>query len=158
MKQQLVTEYSKDLISIKKGTKIDFTYDYLNQSSLRFNSRNQNLKLVFSNDLNDSLVIDYNSKQKIFSIDRKHSGYVDFEKTFGKDIHKTSLTNLVSESVDYQIILDWSSIEIFINGGVYSFTEQLFPKKPYTKLSIQSDENQEITNLTINKIKGIWQK
>lgn len=158
LKQQLVTEYSKDLISIKKGTKIDFTYDYLNQSSLRFNSRNQNLKLVFSNDLNDSLVIDYNSKQKIFSIDRKHSGYVDFEKTFGKDIHKTSLTNLVSESVDYQIILDWSSIEIFINGGVYSFTEQLFPKKPYTKLSIQSDENQEITNLTINKIKGIWQK
>lgn len=158
LKQQLVTEYSKDLISIKKGTKIDFTYDYLNQSSLRFNSRNQNLKLVFSNDLNDSLVIDYNSKQKIFSIDRKHSGIVDFEKTFGKDIHKTSVSNLITDAVDYQIILDWSSIEIFINGGVYSFTEQLFPKKPYTKLSIQSDENQEITNLTINKIKGIWQK
>nr|WP_315166375.1 glycoside hydrolase family 32 protein [uncultured Flavobacterium sp.] len=157
-KQQLVTEYSKDLIAIKKGTKIDFTYDYLNQSSVRFNSKNQNLKLVFSNDLNDSLVIDYNSKQKIFSIDRKHSGIVDFEKTFGKDIHKTSVSNLVSDAIDYQIILDWSSVEIFINGGVYSFTEQLFPKKPYTKLSIQSDENQEITNLTINKIKGIWQK
>ncbi len=157
-KQQLVTEYSKDLISIKKGTKIDFTYDYLNQSSIRFNSKNQNLKLVFSNDLNDSLVIAYDSKQKIFSIDRKHSGFVDFEKTFAKDIHKTSVSNLVSDAIDYQIILDWSSIEIFINGGVYSFTEQLFPKKPYTKLCIQSNENQEITNLTINKIKGIWQK
>lgn len=87
-KQQLVTEYSKDLISIKKGTKIDFTYDYLNQSSIRFNSKNQNLKLVFSNDLNDSLVIDYYSKQKIFSIDRKHSGFVDFEKRLQKTFTK----------------------------------------------------------------------
>lgn len=157
-KQQLVSDYSKDLTPLKKGTKIDFTYDHLNQSALQFNSKNQNLKLIFSNDSNDSLVLNYDAKQKIFSIDRRHSGLVDFEKTFAKDIHKTSVSNLVSDAVDYQIILDWSSIEIFLNKGVYSFTEQLFPNKPYTKLSIQSNENQEIKNLTINKIKRIWQK
>ncbi|MDI5893734.1 GH32 C-terminal domain-containing protein [Flavobacterium algoritolerans] len=43
-----------------------------------------------------------------------------------------------------------------MNGGVYSFTEQIFPSKPYTKLSIQSNGNQEIKNLTISKVKGIW--
>ncbi|MNL53210.1 hypothetical protein D3C87_1764410 [compost metagenome] len=81
---------------------------------------------------------------------------MDFEKTFGKDIHKTHIPNITSNTIDYQIILDWSSVEIFLNGGVYSFTEQIFPQKPYTKLSIQTDENQEIKNLTVHKIKGIW--
>jgi fructan beta-fructosidase len=52
--------------------------------------------------------------------------------------------------------LDWSSIEIFLNGGVYSFTEQIFPNQPYTKLTIQSDENQEIKTLYFQSIKGIW--
>ncbi|MNR92205.1 Levanase precursor [compost metagenome] len=155
-KKQQVSAFSKDLISIKAGEKTTFTYDYFNQSELQFNTEAKNLKLVFSNDVNDSLVINYDAKQKTFSIDRRHSGIVDFEKTFGKDIHKTHIPNITSNTIDYQIILDWSSVEIFLNGGVYSFTEQIFPQKPYTKLSIQTDENQEIKNLTVNKIKGIW--
>ena len=52
--------------------------------------------------------------------------------------------------------MDWSSIEIFLNGGVYSFTEQIFPNKQYTTFSIQSDEKQVINDLKIHKIKGIW--
>jgi fructan beta-fructosidase len=93
----------------------------------------------------------------MFSIDRRHSGIVNFEENFGKKIHTTSTPNIITETIDYHILLDWSSVEIFLNGGVYTFTEQLFPKKPYTKLRIQSNENQEIKNIKINKIKGIWQ-
>jgi fructan beta-fructosidase len=52
-------------------------------------------------------------------------------KSFGKQIHKTAVPNIVSNTIDYQIILDRSSIEVFLNGGVYSFTEQIFPTKPY---------------------------
>ena len=95
-------------------------------------------------------------KLKTFAIDRSHSGIVNFEKSFGEKIHNTKIPNITTKTIDYQIILDWSSIEIFLNDGVYSFTEQIFPNKPYTKLSIQSDRNQEIKNLTISKIKGIW--
>ncbi|WP_310380865.1 GH32 C-terminal domain-containing protein, partial [Flavobacterium sp.] len=103
------------------------------------------------------LVINYDSKQKIFSVDRSHSGIVNFEKSFGKEIHKMATPNIISETINYQIILDWSSIEIFLNNGLYSFTEQLFPNKPYTKLSVQSDENQELKNINIYKINGIWE-
>jgi len=78
------------------------------------------------------------------------------EKSFGEKIHYTKTPNIISETINYQIIIDWSSIEIFLNGGVYSFTEQIFPNKPFTKLSIQSDKNQEINDLNIHKIKGIW--
>jgi fructan beta-fructosidase len=123
---------------------------------LCFNAKNKDLKLVFSNESKDSLVLNYNAEQKTFSIDRRHSGIVNFEKNFEKKIHTTAVSNIISETIDYQIILDWSSVEIFLNGGIYTFTEQIFPKKPYTKLSIQSNESQEIKNITIHKIKGVW--
>jgi fructan beta-fructosidase len=155
-KKQLAPAYSKDMLLIKPQQKTSFTYDNFNQSEIKFKAASKNLKLIFSNEVNDSLVLNYDASQKTFSIDRRHSGIVNFEENFGKNIHKTVTKNLISESIDYQIILDWSSIEIFLNDGVYSFTEQVFPNKPYTKMSIQSDEKQEIKNLTIHKIKGIW--
>jgi fructan beta-fructosidase len=155
-KKQLVSEFSKDLLSIKPQQKINFTYDNFNQSEIKFKAASKNLKLIFSNEVNDSLVLNYDAVQKTFSIDRRHSGIVNFEENFGKEIHTTATPSIISKTIDYQIILDWSSIEIFLNGGVYGFTEQIFPNKPYTKLSIQSDEKQEIKNLTVHRIKGIW--
>ena len=157
LKTIIIPEYSEELLTIQANKKIVFEYNHLNQSQIDFKAFAKNLKLTFSNEVNDSLVLVYDHKMNTFSIDRTHSGLVNFEDHFGKSIHKTETPNLTTATLEYQIILDWSSIEIFLNGGVYSFTEQIFPNKPYTKLSIQSDEDQEIKNLNIAKIKGIWE-
>ncbi|MFV5684185.1 glycoside hydrolase family 32 protein [Flavobacterium sp. GB2R13] len=157
LNKQFTTELSKDLLSLNANHTITINYDNLNQSDIKFKAYSKNLKLIFSNEAKDSLVIDYDAKQKTFSIDRRHSGIVNFEANFGKKIHKTSTSNIVSKTISYHMILDWSSIEIFLNDGIYTFTEQIFPKKAYNKLSIQSNENQEIKNIEISKIKGIWQ-
>jgi fructan beta-fructosidase len=153
----LTTDFSKEKIEIKKGEKKSFVYSNLNQSQIKFQSQNKDLKLVFYNEANDSLVLHYNAKKQLFSIDRRHSGKVNFEKSFGEKVHTTPTPNLISKSIDFQIILDWSSIEIFLNGGVYTFTEQIFPNQPYTKLSILSIDNQEIKKITIASVKRIWQ-
>lgn len=153
---QLVTAFKKDRIEIKKGSKKTFVFPKLNQSQIQFKSENKELQLIFSNEVNDSLVLNYDAKNQNFSIDRRHSGKVNFEKSFGEKIHTTPTPNLISKSLDFQIILDWSSIEIFLNEGVYTFTEQLFPNQPYTKLIIQSSENQEIKNVYFQSVKGIW--
>lgn len=155
-KTQLKLAFTKNLLVLKPKQKATFNFNNLNQSQLIFNADAKDLKLVFSNDVKDSLVLNYDAKQKTFSIDRRHSGNVSFESSFGKSIHSTLTPNLISEIIGYQIILDWSSIEIFLNDGVYSFTEQIFPKKPYTKLLIQSEENQKIRNFEISEIKEIW--
>jgi fructan beta-fructosidase len=81
---------------------------------------------------------------------------VDFEKSFGEMIHTAPTENLTTTIIDFQIILDWSSIEIFLNGGVYSLTEQIFPNQPYNKLTIESNDKQEIKNITISSLKGVW--
>lgn len=156
LKNQLIEVFSKDLIVLNPKQTTTVNYPKLNQSQIQFTAVAKNLKLVFSNEVKDSLVLHYDGKRKSFSIDRRRSGNVNFEPSFGKTIHTTATPNLFSETIDYQIILDWSSIEIFLNDGIYSFTEQIFPKKPYTKLRIQSEENQEIRNFEISEIKGTW--
>ncbi|MFV8373702.1 glycoside hydrolase family 32 protein [Flavobacterium sp. LB1P71] len=156
LKKQMISEFSKEKIDITANQTVTIKHNNLNQSEIKFKAQSKNLKLIFSNNTKDSLVIDYDATQKTFSIDRRHSGIVNFEENFGKKIHKTSIPNIVSETIDYRILLDWSSIEIFLNEGIYSFTEQIFPKKPYTVLHIQSNQDQEIKTITINKIKEIW--
>lgn len=154
--KQLSTDFSIEKIKLNKGVDKAFAYSNINQSKIQFKAENKNLKLVFSNDANDLLVLQYDAQKQTFAIDRRLSGKVNFEKSFGEKIHTTPTPNLITKNIDFQIILDWSSIEIFLNGGVYSFTEQIFPNQPYTKLTIQSDENQEIKTLSFQSIKGIW--
>lgn len=150
--------FTSNIIPLKANKKTNFKYEAFNQSEIRFKAANIDLQLVFSNDVKDSLVLHYNSQSKIFNIDRRKSGKVDFEKNFGKDIHKSNVSALIADQIDFQIILDWSSIELFLNDGLYSFTEQIFPQKPYTQLSILSTENQELQNFTISSISSIWSK
>lgn len=156
LKKQLVLDFSEQSIVLKAGQKTIIKYNDLNQSDISFTAETKNLKLVYSNEENDSLVIDYDSKKKIVSIDRRNSGIVNFDPTFGAQIFKTQVPNLISKTIKYHIILDRSSAEIFLNDGIYTFTTQIFPKKPYTQLSIRSDQDQEIIKIAINKVKGIW--
>ncbi len=153
----LIPDYFQDRITLKKGKPLFFSYPNLNQSQITFKASNKNLKMVFSNDFNDSLVIQFDSKNKIFSIDRTKSGNVEFEKSFEKNIHLTSAHNLITENIEFKIILDRSSIEIFLNEGIYVFTEQIFPNKPYTKLKLESSENQTLKQLSLQSVKRIWQ-
>lgn len=150
--------FTSNKVKLKANQKTKFKYEAFNQSEIRFNAANKNLQLVFSNDVKDSLMLYYNSQSKTFSIDRRKSGKVAFEKNFGKDIHKSNVSALVTDKIDFQIILDWSSIELFLNDGLYSFTEQIFPQKPYTQLSILSTEDQELNDFTISSISSIWPK
>lgn len=158
LESQLKLDYSNAKITLKPNQKQEINYPNFNQSVLKFKAQAKDIKLVFSNESKDSLTIEYNAKQKTFSVDRCHSGFVNFEKSFGKQIHKTTVPNIVSNAIDYQIILDWSSIEIFLNGGVYSFTEQIFPTEPYKKLTLIATDNQEITDFSIQFIDSIWIK
>ncbi len=158
LESQLKLEYSNPIMALKANQRQEINYTNLNQSEIKFKAETKDLSLVFSNESKDSLTIEYNAKQKSFSVDRRHSGIVNFEKSFGQQIHQTSVPHIVSNTIDFQIILDWSSIEIFLNGGVYCFTEQIFPTKSYTKLTITSKENQDIKDFQINYIESIWNK
>jgi len=102
------------------------------------------------------LALQYNANTNAFSIDRTLSGLIDFEENFGKEIHVIQTPNILGSNIEFKVFSDQSSIEVFINGGTYTFTEIVFPKKPFNKLEIFGDENKEIKNLSIKKMNTIW--
>jgi fructan beta-fructosidase len=99
----------------------------------------------------------YVAKTKTWSIDRSLSGKVNFDPAFAASPQQTQVDFDATSPIDFELYLDWSSMELFLNNGQYCFTNQLFPAKPYTKLSIYST-HQEITNFSIKAIKSCWTK
>ena len=61
----------------------------------------------------------------------------------------------VETSVDFQVYMDQSSVEIFVDGGRYVFTNQIFPVQPYNQLRLHGEAT-TIQQLEINKINSTW--
>ncbi len=91
------------------------------------------------------------------TVDRRKSGIVDFEESFGKLIHKQAYKPS-DTLVEVRMIVDRSSIEIFVDEGRYVFTEQVFPKEPFTKLEIISKTASFLKGVEIFLVKPIWKE
>ena len=131
-----------------------------NASEIRFITSSRQFNMSFSNQLNDELILSMNADKGIFKIDRSHSGNVDFEDSFKND-SSMPVTNLPEgEAFEVRILMDWSSIEVFIGNGQYVMTQQIFPKSPYENFKIEntnSEINQIVLNdFQINGISRIW--
>ena len=136
----------------------DFNYEFqnLNQSAISFKTKlSNNIRLEFSNQKMETLVFEIDPANKEMVVNRKGSGLIDFEKRFAENIHTLPYINSEKE-VDVRIILDWSSIEIFIDNGKYVMTEQVFPTEFYTKLKMSSVGKVEVKNFKLSNINSIW--
>ena len=161
LRSKIVSEFSniteKEDIEIQKNEtgEIQITSLKLQQSVISFDAEVEDeIKLEFSNSLGDKYILAYNSKTGIFSTDRTQSGLVDFNDKF---IQKSKQTIQIGEQekLSFQLILDASSIEIFINDGEFVMTNQLFPKKDLTKFKIFPSKN-TISNIEMLTIKSVF--
>ncbi len=59
---------------------------------------------------------------------------------------------------EVRILVDSSSIEIFVNKGEYVMTAQLFPNAPYTDLTFENlgREAIQLKDFEISGVEGIW--
>ena len=67
----------------------------------------------------------YEVKQNKLCVDRTRSGLIDFHKAFAS-IHSASL-HPINGLLRLQIFMDKSSVEVFANDGLLTFTESIFP-------------------------------
>ncbi|MEY2692639.1 MAG: Levanase precursor [Bacteroidota bacterium] len=153
--------YDNKNISVAANTPFSIQYNGgfngLNQTKIAFQAQPKDFRLVLENENKESLTIAYVAKTQTWSIDRSLSGKVNFDPAFAKSVQQTQVDFDATSPIDFELYLDWSSMELFLNQGEYCFTNQLFPAKPYTKLSIYSSQ-QDITNFSIKAIKSCWSK
>ena len=88
------------------------------------------------NDKGEEVDIQYDMKEKKFSMDRRKSGDVGFNENFPM-LTWTAIESGIDE-LKLRLFVDKSSVEAFGDGGRFVMTNQVFPSEPYTHIDFYS--------------------
>ncbi|AEM69960.1 Fructan beta-fructosidase [Allomuricauda ruestringensis DSM 13258] len=144
-------------VEVAANTSDTLQVEGLNQSEIRLRTAAKNFKLLFKNELDEVLVLSMDSKNQVFTIDRTLSGKVDFQEDFGAKKHVAPLKGMKENVLEFKILMDWSSMELFVDQGMLSMTEQIFPTVPYhTLIIVNEDEQAPIVIKSIKRMESIW--
>ena len=153
----LVGEVDGKTISIPPGETYTTLNSGLGESRISFSAPIEDFKLSFSNDVGERTALILDSASSLLMLDRTQSGSTNFNYEFGNKLHYAAMNN-ISENLELSIYLDRSSIEVFVNGGQYVMTDQLFPSEAYTKLSMENLSTNEIQikDLKVGPMESVW--
>ncbi len=144
-------------IKLVEGARESIDFDHFNQSEVRFATAVKNFVLRFKNEKNEELVLTLDGEKDLFLLDRTQSGQTDFQKDFAS-VAKMPVDNLPEGEYEVRILMDRSSVEVFINQGQYVMTAQLFPNKDYRTLEIENTSGHllKFNDFEVNRVGRIW--
>lgn len=114
---------------------------------------NKDFQLTFTNAEQDSLTLAYFPEKQVFMVDRSAAGATDFEQRFAENIHLMPVPN-GAEFKTIQLVLDRSSVEVFIDQGKYVMTEIFFPQSGWNKLTLSSTQSAVLKNFNLRSVKN----
>lgn len=88
------------------------------------------------NDKGEEVDMQYDIKEKKFSMDRRKSGEVGFNENFPMLTWTTIESG--KDELKLRLFVDKSSVEAFGDGGRFVMTNQVFPSEPYTHIDFYS--------------------
>jgi fructan beta-fructosidase len=91
--------------------------------------------IVLSHTQNQKTLMTINAETNLFILDRKDSGNVAFSENFA---NRQEMKINAVDHVNVRIIIDSSSIEVFINDGAYALTSLIYPDKACEQITIFS--------------------
>jgi sucrose-6-phosphate hydrolase SacC (GH32 family) len=101
-------------------------------------------------------VVQYSALKQELSVDRTHSGIVDFSPSFPLVYAAPLKSN--NKSVKLHILIDGSSIEVFGNNGQVNLTCQIFPDEIGRGINLQSVTGSvRLIKLDVWELNSIWQ-
>ena len=109
-----------------------------------------------SNELGERLIISIDKKNELLTVDRTESSKNKFSDEFYNEVHTAPL-KLRKADLGLNIFLDASSLEIFVDDGVMSFTDIFFPSKKFTNISFFAIEGELVLKEgKVYTLKSIW--
>lgn len=116
-------------------------------------SKAKTVNIVFSNSQGEKVVMQYDPAAATLSFDRTQSGITDFSEGF--PAVTVTPTHEASGRIALRIFVDRSSMEVFGNDGEFVMTNLVFPRTPYTALSVSAEGgNAKVENLRIYSLKS----
>ena len=155
--EELLNEQSSLNVEIPPNTTETIVLENGNQSAIHFVSPLTDLSLSFKNEAGEELLLELDSEEGLLVLDRSKSGIVDFQEMFA-NIQQMPLDNLPEGDLEFDIFLDASSVEVFVNKGQFVMTSQLFPTRNFDELVISNDGNKAslVPELRTYSVKRIW--
>jgi len=147
----------KKKIELEPGSMKNIDFDHFNQSEVRFVTTAKDFELTFKNKKEEELVLTLDGEEGQFLLDRTQSGRIDFQKDFAL-VAKMPVDDLPSGPYEVRILMDQSSVEVFLNGGQYVMTGQLFPTENYNSLEIAntSSDMMRVFDFELGRVKRVW--
>ena len=156
IEQSIVEEISLNDHSLSQ----ELTSIYKNEEglgALRFSfaidlEENQSFEFQLKNSAGDHLDLGLDATNNYFYVDRTASGKIDFEKEFGTRVSiAPRLGN--EKTLQGEIILDKTSIELFWDDGRTVLTDIFFPQQAYTEIVVKGNENVQFKQGVIARLK-----
>ncbi|NNE76052.1 MAG: glycoside hydrolase family 32 protein, partial [Pricia sp.] len=155
--ETLIEEVAAKDISLVQGEKKEIEFANLSQSEIRFETSSRNFQLKIGNKLNEEVALTMNGDENTFVLDRTNAGQSNFQKDFA-GVQQMPVHSLPDGTYEVRILIDLSSIEVFINKGQYAMTAQLFPTEPFTDLIIENLAEDQILlqDFKVSEVNRIW--
>ncbi|PCJ98964.1 MAG: glycosyl hydrolase family 32 [Flavobacteriaceae bacterium] len=155
--EKIIKKEEKKNVTVVAGEKETVSSDHLMQSDLRFTTQSKDFRIKFRNSLGEEVVLSMLEEEKEFLLDRTNSGKSDFQEDFAS-VQKMPIPSLPEETYEVRILMDHSSIEVFINEGQYVMTAQLFPNEFYTDVVLENTSERGIVfkDFEIGEVQRIW--
>ncbi len=116
-------------------------------------SKAKTVNIGLSNSQGEKVVMQYDPAGATLSFDRTQSGITDFSEGF--PAVTMTPTHEASGRIALRIFVDRSSMEVFGNDGEFVMTNLVFPRTPYTALSVSAEGgNAKVENLRIYSLKS----
>jgi levanase len=129
-----------------KSYRLDVTFKPNTAKSFGVNVRTGN---------DDRTVIGYDVASGQLYLDRTKSGDVSFNASF-PSVERVAVP-IRDGKVSLQIYVDWSSVEIFADGGRIAITDQIFPSTSSDGIQLFSTGGQAVVdNLEVSAISSVW--
>ena len=156
--QAIIENGDQKKIEVPTNETETIAFNTFSQSEIRFKTASRDFDLVFKNSLGENFSLEMDSEKGVFTLDRAQSGKIDFQEDFGGSVQKMPISNLPNGEVEVRILIDASSVEVFVNKGQYVMTAQLFPNEDYNELDVANPSNTslEFADFRVSSVKRIW--
>ncbi|WP_404445805.1 glycoside hydrolase family 32 protein [Sutcliffiella horikoshii] len=148
-------ESFKDL-ALDENKPISYKISELTEIEVEFEKETAELfGLSVMNSKEEKTTISYDAVKELLIVDRTAAGDNSFSESFAA-IQEAPL-NMDGETINLQIFVDASSIEVFANSGRIAVTSLVFPHEKANKVNLFSKEGTaNVRQLTLTPLKSIW--
>ncbi|MFS0658224.1 glycoside hydrolase family 32 protein [Niallia alba] len=143
-----IKEEKKEVIVTEEETtffEVDDDYLEIILSLKNMNANKYGLTIEHTDSQYTTITID--TKENVLVLSREKSGVVDFSDNFPK-LQRIRLKD--SNQLQLRIIIDSSSLELFIDGGEQALTSLIFPDKVSKRIALFAEEGK--VNLVYGKV------